>query len=144
MHGSARPSWFTITSIRLQRTRACIRACRRQYTLLTPFTLCTDTALDRGYYAHWGLVAPSRSDMPHHKRVLVQACRLSYLSVCLSICLVSELWKNGWLIRITFGVVSGVSRGMGVLDRGGDHRRGRSSFGVNVGHSIVTNEDFVA
>jgi len=27
-----------------------------------------------------------------------------------------------------FGVVSGVGRGMGVLDEGGDHRRGRGSF----------------
>ena len=29
-----------------------------------------------------------------------------------------------------FGMVSGVSRGMGVLDRGGDRRRGRGSIGV--------------
>jgi len=40
-------------------------------------------------------------------------------------------------------VVNGVSRGMGVLDFGGDRRRGRGSFGVNVGHPIVTNGDFV-
>jgi len=38
-----------------------------------------------------------------------------------------------------FGVVSGVGRGMGVLDRGGDRRRETGSFGVNVGqHPIVT------
>ena len=42
-----------------------------------------------------------------------------------------------------FGMVSGVGRGMGVLDWGGDHRRGRGSFRVNLGHSIVTNGDFV-
>jgi len=41
-----------------------------------------------------------------------------------------------------FGMVSGVDLGMGVLDDGGDHRRG--SFGVNLGHCIVTNGDFVA
>jgi len=38
-----------------------------------------------------------------------------------------------------FGFMSGVSRGMGVLDGGGDHRRGKDSFGENVGHPIVTN-----
>jgi len=32
---------------------------------------------------------------------------------------------------------------MGVLHGGGDRRRRRSSFGVNVGHHIVTNMDFV-
>ena len=31
-------------------------------------------------------------------------------------------------IRMLFGMVSGVGRGMGVLDWGGDHRRGRGSF----------------
>jgi len=43
-----------------------------------------------------------------------------------------------------FGMVCGVSRVMGVLDGGGDRRRGRGSFGVNLGHPIVTNWDFVA
>jgi len=33
-------------------------------------------------------------------------------------------------IWMTFGIVSGVSRGMVVLDVGGDHRRERSSFVV--------------
>jgi len=32
-----------------------------------------------------------------------------------------------------FGVVSGVGRGMGVLDRGGDHRREGAVLGVNLG-----------
>jgi len=31
-----------------------------------------------------------------------------------------------------FGVVSGVGRRMYVLDEGGDRRRGRDSFGVNL------------
>jgi len=39
-----------------------------------------------------------------------------------------------------FGVVSRVGRGMGVLDDGGDRRKGRSSFGVNVRHPIITNK----
>ena len=45
------------------------------------------------------------------------------------------------------GVVSGVRRGMSELDGGwvyGDRRRGRGSFGVNLGRPIVTNGDFVA
>jgi len=36
-----------------------------------------------------------------------------------------------------FGVVSGVSRGVG------DLRRSRGSFGVNMGRPVVTNGDFV-
>ena len=67
---------------------------------------------------------------------MVQNIRLAHLSVRKS-----ELWQNG--CRTPFGVVSGVGRGMGVLDFGGDHRRGRDSFGVNVGHPIVTSGDFV-
>ena len=43
-----------------------------------------------------------------------------------------------------FGVVSGVGLGMGVLDFGGDRRRGRGSLGVNLWRPIVTNGDFVA
>jgi len=38
-----------------------------------------------------------------------------------------------------FEVVSGVSRGMGVLDGDGDGRMGRDSSEVNMGHPIVTN-----
>ena len=41
-----------------------------------------------------------------------------------------------------FGVVSVVGRGMGVLDFGGDRRRGRSSLGENLGRPTVTNEDY--
>jgi len=43
-----------------------------------------------------------------------------------------------------FGLVSGVGRGMGVLDGSGDRRSEEAVLGVNVGHSIVTNGDFVA
>jgi len=41
-----------------------------------------------------------------------------------------------WILTL-FGVVSGVGRGMGVLDRGGDHRRGKGmgSFGGKFGAS---------
>jgi len=37
-----------------------------------------------------------------------------------------------------FGVVSRVSRGMSVLDGDEYRQRGRVSFGVNVGHPIVS------
>jgi len=40
--------------------------------------------------------------------------------------------KTADQIRMPFGVVSGVELGMGVLDFGGDRRRGRGSLGVNI------------
>jgi len=43
-----------------------------------------------------------------------------------------------------FGVVSGIGRGMGVLDGGGDRRREGTVLGVNLGRPIVTNGVFVA
>jgi len=43
-----------------------------------------------------------------------------------------------------FRVVNGVSQLMGVLDSGGDCRRGRDSFGGKCGASYLTNGDFVA
>jgi len=52
-------------------------------------------------------------------RLLVQTCRQSHVSVCLSVGLsMGKLWKNGWLNLDAVGVVSGVGRGMGVLDGG--------------------------
>jgi len=38
-------------------------------------------------------------------------------------------------------MVSGVSRGMGVLDGNGDRRRRGTVLGLNVGHPIVTSGD---
>jgi len=43
-----------------------------------------------------------------------------------------------------FGMMSGVGLGMGVLNFGGDHRRGRGRLGVNLQRPIVTIWDFVA
>ena len=40
-----------------------------------------------------------------------------------------------------FGVVSGVGRGMGVLDRRGDRRREGVVLEVNLGRPIVTSKD---
>ena len=42
-----------------------------------------------------------------------------------------------------FGLVNGVGLHMGVLDFGGDRRRGRGSLGVNLRRPIVTKKDFV-
>ena len=41
--------------------------------------------------------------------------------------------KTADWIQMPFGMVSGIAQGMGVLDGGGDRRRGRGSFGVIVG-----------
>jgi len=41
-----------------------------------------------------------------------------------------------------FGVVRGVSRGMGALDGGGDRQREGAVLGVNLGRPIVTNGAF--
>jgi len=40
-----------------------------------------------------------------------------------------------------FGMVSGVGRGMGALDAGGDRRREGAVLGVNLERPIVTNGD---
>jgi len=67
--------------------------------------------------------------------VLLRNIRLDHLSVCLPVGLQSVLWQNGWLDIHAFGVVSGVSRGMDVLDGGGYCQRGRGSFEGEVGAS---------
>ena len=54
------------------------------------------------------------------------------MCVCVCVC-VQKVYcgKTAERIRIPFGMVSGVSQGMGVLDGVGDHRRERGSFGVS-------------
>jgi len=73
---------------------------------------------------------------------MVRNIRVSHLSVRKSV-----LWRRDettdW-IQMPFGVVSGIRLGMGVLDFGGDRRRGRGSLGVNLRRPILTNGDFVA
>jgi len=69
---------------------------------------------------------------------MVRACRLDHLSVGRSVRKV-HCGKTADWIRMPFGVVSGVSQGMGVLDWGGDRRRGRGSFEVKLGRLVVTN-----
>ena len=58
-------------------------------------------------------------------------------SVCRSVCLKSVLWQNGWLHPDAMGIMSGVGRGMGVLDGGGDRRRGKGRFGMNLWRPII-------
>jgi len=60
------------------------------------------------------------------------------LSVCWLICLSLRKVYCGKMadwIQVLLGVVSGVGRGIGVLDRAGDHQRGRGSFGGEFGAS---------
>jgi len=47
-------------------------------------------------------------------------------------------------IQMPFGVVSGISQGMGVLDGGDDVEGEWVVLRVNLGCSIITNGDFVA
>jgi len=73
---------------------------------------------------------------------MVQNIRLDHLSVCLSVCRsVRKVYCGktaGW-IRMPFGMVSGVGRGMGILDGwSGDRRKGSGSFGGE----FVTNGAF--
>jgi len=63
---------------------------------------------------------------------MLQTCRLAHLCVGLCVCLsVRKVYcgKTAERIRKPFEVVSWVGRGMGVLDGGDDHRRGKGSFG---------------
>ena len=54
---------------------------------------------------------------------------------CRSVCLSKvHCGKTAEWIRMPLGMVSGVGRGMGVLDRGGDRRRERAVLGLNLGH----------
>jgi len=52
--------------------------------------------------------------------------------------------KTAEWVHMPFGMVSGVDRGMDVLDRGGYRRKGRGSFGVNLGRPNITSGEFVA
>jgi len=77
----------------------------------------------------------------HSERIAHGACLSSTPSVGLSVRKVYCSKTADW-IRIPFGMVSGVGRGMGVLDGGGDCRGERAVLGVNLGRPIVTNGAF--
>jgi len=67
----------------------------------------------------------------------------THLSVCRLVG--QSVWLDGvycaktahW-IWMAFGVMSGVDRGMGVVDGSGDRRREGAVLCINVGHPIVT------
>ena len=67
------------------------------------------------------------------RRSMSEALRLCYGRFAWTICLsahVSSGHARRWIV-MPFGVVSGVRLGSGVLDFGGDRRRGMGSLGVN-------------
>jgi len=70
------------------------------------------------------------------KRLMESSCRL-FPSVDRSVRKVYCGKTADW-IRMPFGMVSAVGRGIDALDRGSDRRRGRGSFEVNLGHPVVT------
>jgi len=72
--------------------------------------------------------------------LLVHNSRLSNLSVCLSVRKV-YCGKTADCIRMPLGVVSGIGRGTGVLDGGGDRQRDGAVLGVNFKRPIATNGD---
>jgi len=63
-------------------------------------------------------------------------------SVCLCVCPQVYCGKTAEWKQMPFGMVSGVGRGMGVLDGGCDRRRGRVSFGGKFGASHCNQRDF--
>ena len=68
---------------------------------------------------------------------MLPACLLACVCVCVFVGKEHCGKTTDW-IRMPFGMVSGVGRGMGVLVGGGDRRRERGSFG----RPIVTNGAF--
>jgi len=99
------------------------------------------------------VIIVSAAHYPYNVRESVSAlgAQLSpsqFPSVCLSVCLsvgrsVQKVYcgKMADWIRMLFGVMSGVGRGMRVLNGRGDCRREGGVLGVNVGRPFVTNED---
>ena len=59
--------------------------------------------------------------------LILRTCRLDHLCVCVCVRKVYCGKTADWL-WMPFGVMSGVGFGMGVLDGGGNCRRGRGSF----------------
>ena len=71
---------------------------------------------------------------------MLRTCRLAHLCVCVSVRKV-YCGKTAERIRMPFGMVSGVGRGMGVLDGVVIVKKEVAVLGVNfnLGHPIVTN-----
>ena len=82
---------------------------------------------------------------------MLRTWRLAHLSVCVCVFIyvcvsVRKVYcgKTAEWIRMPFGMVSGVGRGMGVLDVGGYRRTEGTVLGVKLERPIVTNGEFVA
>jgi len=72
---------------------------------------------------------------------MLRTCRLAHLSVCVCVRKVYCGKTADW-IRMPFGVVRGVGRGMGVLDGVMIVEGEWAVLGVILGRPIVTNEAF--
>ena len=84
--------------------------------------------------ATMGTIAPQQKNLWDDTIISVSlhsAKRLCYGIFACPICLSADVSSGdmGDWIRMPFGVVSGVGLGMGVLDFGGDRRRGGGSLG---------------
>jgi len=97
--------------------------------------------------SHFTLLLAVSPQSIEHKWVLVQVLSpipSVGLSVGLSVgCLSSVLRKIAHWIWMPFGVVGQLGPRIRQVDSG-DHPMGRGNFGVNEGHPIVTNGNFVA
>jgi len=89
----------------------------------------------------FNIVSASLSISIVSEALMLRTCRLAHVSVCLCVCL--SVWKvycgkRAERIQMPFEMVSGVGRGMGVLDEGGDRRRGTAvlegEFGASHGN----------
>jgi len=74
---------------------------------------------------------------------MFRTCRLVHLSDYLSVCKVYCGKAAEW-IRMSLGMVSGVSREMGVLDGVVIVKGEGAVLGVNLGHPIVISGVFIA
>jgi len=82
---------------------------------------------------HHGLLLLATSLTVKRKRLLVQSCHQTHVSVCLSVQV--NCGKTADWIWMPFGVVSGVGWGMGVFDGGWRLWKGKGSFGGKCGTS---------
>jgi len=91
---------------------------------------------------HFVLAASFSISTIERKRMLEQSCRLAHLSVylyvrvsvCMYVCPVDELCKNGWFDLDALWSGEWIGRGIRWEWRSS---KGTGSFGNNVGHPIV-------
>jgi len=98
---------------------------------------------------HWALPVSLSINTIEHKQVLEQSCHLAHLSVCLSVRQSVSL-SGGWIVEKWLWLyLDAIWDGEWGRSRGGCIRwveiveKDGTVLGVNVGHSTITNEDFV-